>query len=98
MNSAKPIGLQPYFYGRITRDESEKILKDRGCQEGLFLLRESTKRMGDYVLSLCAHNKYVYFPVPMLAVTSNALKMKSGDTLFKITPSCLFESHIQTLR
>lgn len=54
---AKAVGNQPYFYGRITRDEAEKILRDRGCQDGLYLLRESTKRMGDYVLSLCHANR-----------------------------------------
>lgn len=57
MAGAKSVGFQGYFHGRITRDESEKILRDRGCQDGLFVLRESTKKMGDYVLSLCAHNK-----------------------------------------
>ena len=68
MASAKPVGVQPYFYGRITRDESEKILKDNGCQDGLFLLRESTKKMGDYVLSLCAYNKYAYLSICSLVI------------------------------
>ncbi|XP_067935043.1 tyrosine-protein kinase ZAP-70-like isoform X2 [Watersipora subatra] len=63
--TAKPVGAQSYFYGRITRDESEKILRERGCQDGLFLLRESTKRMGDYVLSLCAHNNIHHYSMEM---------------------------------
>lgn len=67
--SAKAVGLQPYFYGRITRDEAEKTLRDRGCQDGLFLLRESTKKMGDYVLSLCANNKYVGIQVCALSTS-----------------------------
>ncbi|KAF6025752.1 SYK [Bugula neritina] len=61
MSLGRNIGQHPYFYGRITRDESEKILRDRGCQDGMFLLRESTKKMGDYVLSLCAHNNIHHY-------------------------------------
>lgn len=57
MNAVKPVTNQTYFYGRITRDEAERLLREAGCEDGLFLLRESTKKMGDYVLSLCAGRK-----------------------------------------
>ncbi|KAL5021706.1 hypothetical protein ScPMuIL_000861 [Solemya velum] len=48
-----------YFYGRITREEAEIILKERGCREGLFLLRESINPLGNYAISIC-HNNEVY--------------------------------------
>ncbi|XP_045158360.2 tyrosine-protein kinase SYK-like [Mercenaria mercenaria] len=43
----------PYFYGRITRDEAEEILKEQGFVEGMFLLRESINPLGNYAVSLC---------------------------------------------
>ena len=38
----------PFFYGRITRDEAEVVLMDRGCKEGLFLLREGLYEQSGY--------------------------------------------------
>ena len=47
----------PFFYGRITRDEAEVVLKDRGSIEGLFLLRESISPLGNYAISVCHDGK-----------------------------------------
>jgi spleen tyrosine kinase len=47
----------PYFYGRITRDEAEEILKESGAVEGMFLLRESINPLGNYAISLCHASK-----------------------------------------
>ena len=47
----------PFFYGRITRDEAEVVLMDRGCMEGLFLLRESISPLGNYAISVCHDSK-----------------------------------------
>lgn len=49
----------PYFYGRITRDEAEEILKEHSLVEGMFLLRESINPLGNYAISLC-HDKKVH--------------------------------------
>lgn len=49
---------KPYFYGRLLREEANRILEKRGLQNGLFLLRESVFEVGSYALSLC-HNKQV---------------------------------------
>ncbi|XP_066925690.1 tyrosine-protein kinase CSK-like isoform X2 [Clytia hemisphaerica] len=38
----------PWFFGKISRDEAEKLLKPRTV--GLFLVRESTNYPGDYTL------------------------------------------------
>jgi hypothetical protein len=46
-----------FFYGRITRDEAEWFLRDRGAEEGLFLLRESINPLGNYAISICHNNK-----------------------------------------
>ena len=47
----------PFFFGRITREEAEVILRDRGCLEGLFLLRESINPLGNYAISVCHDGK-----------------------------------------
>ena len=46
-----------YFFGRISRDEAEQFLKNAGCKEGLFLLREKVE-IGNYALSLCHETRY----------------------------------------
>jgi len=48
-----------YFYGRISRDEAENILKKAGAQEGLYLLRENVSNAGNYALSICHHGRLV---------------------------------------
>jgi len=48
-----------YFYGRISRDEAEKILIKAGAQEGLFLLRENVANAGNYALSICHNSRYI---------------------------------------
>ena len=47
-----------YFYGRISRDEAESILRRNGCQEGLYLLRENMSVAGNYALSICHQMRY----------------------------------------
>jgi len=44
---------QPYYYGFISRETAEWLLWDEDCQDGMYLLRNSSN---DYVLSLC-HQK-----------------------------------------
>lgn len=46
-----------YFYGRISRDEAESILRRNGCQEGLYLLRENVSIPGNFALSICHQNR-----------------------------------------
>lgn len=53
----------PFFYGRITRDEAEVILNDRGAIEGLFLLRESISPLGNYAISVCHDSKIHHYVI-----------------------------------
>lgn len=46
--------LVPYFYGRLLREESSKVLEKHGAREGLFLLRELVIECGSYALSICS--------------------------------------------
>ena len=46
---------QPWFHGRIGREEAQDLIKSNGAVDGLFLLRESLSIAGTFVLTL-AHN------------------------------------------
>jgi len=59
MQDVKTASAVPYFYGRISRDEAEEALRDAGVREGLYLLRESINKAGNYVLSICHSGEYV---------------------------------------
>lgn len=48
--SESAIESSSYYYGRISRETAEWVLWDRGCSDGLFLVRDSSS---DFVLSLC---------------------------------------------
>ena len=50
---------EKYFFGRIAREQAEKVLTDTGLHEGLFLLRESMSLFGNYVLSIVHEGRYV---------------------------------------
>ena len=41
-----------YFYGRITRQESEDILRVNGMHDGQYLLRESITPLGNFTVSM----------------------------------------------
>lgn len=53
----------PFFYGRITREEAEYFLRERGSEEGLFLLRESISPLGNYAISICHNNNVHHYSI-----------------------------------
>ncbi|XP_017265526.1 growth factor receptor-bound protein 10 isoform X1 [Kryptolebias marmoratus] len=54
---------QLWFYGRITREESHRIIHQQGQVDGLFLLRVSQSNPKAYVLTLCHHQKIKHFQI-----------------------------------
>jgi hypothetical protein len=52
-----------YFYGRLLREEANRILEKRGTRDGLFLLRESVFEVGSYILSLCFANIVQHYKI-----------------------------------
>ena len=52
-----------YFYGRLLREESDHILNKHGCQNNLFLLRESVLDTGSFVLSVCYQKKILNYKI-----------------------------------
>lgn len=67
-----------YFYGRLLREESDFILKSRGFQDGLFLLRESCIDTGSYVLSLCFQNKTNHYKIKRQEDDTVAIKYSTN--------------------
>ncbi|XP_064604888.1 tyrosine-protein kinase SYK-like isoform X2 [Liolophura sinensis] len=59
----KEVKESAFFFGRITRDESEAILQNQGHQEGLYLLRESITPVGNYVISICHKDSVHHYSV-----------------------------------
>ena len=41
-----------WFHGKLSRIEAEEVLKENGLDEGLFLVRNSSSAIGDFVLSV----------------------------------------------
>ena len=41
-----------WFHGKLSRIEAEEVLKENGFDEGLFLVRNSSSAIGDFVLSV----------------------------------------------
>ncbi|XP_066209945.1 growth factor receptor-bound protein 10 isoform X1 [Saccopteryx leptura] len=54
---------QHWFHGRITREESHRIIKQQGLVDGLFLLRDSQSNPKAFVLTLCHHQKIKNFQI-----------------------------------
>ncbi|CAF1104930.1 unnamed protein product [Rotaria sordida] len=48
-----------WYYGSITRDDAEKILKFYSIEKGEFLIRNSERKIGNYSLSIRADNDIV---------------------------------------
>ncbi|XP_051922400.1 growth factor receptor-bound protein 10-like isoform X2 [Hippocampus zosterae] len=54
---------QLWFHGRITREESHRIIRQQGQVDGLFLLRVSQSNPKAFVLTLCHHQKIKHFQI-----------------------------------
>uniref|UniRef100_A0A1I7Z3R1 Cytoplasmic protein NCK1 n=1 Tax=Steinernema glaseri TaxID=37863 RepID=A0A1I7Z3R1_9BILA len=63
-NLGGPYAHQPWYYGRLTRDQSDAELNSRGM-DGDYLVRDSESNPGDYSISLkaCSRNKHFWVQV-----------------------------------
>ncbi|XP_065839887.1 growth factor receptor-bound protein 14-like [Oscarella lobularis] len=57
---------QPWYHGNLTREEAVAKLVKHGNFDGLFLVRESTRQDGHYVLSMIAEGKPRHFQIQPL--------------------------------
>uniref|UniRef100_A0A0B6YSM1 Tyrosine-protein kinase n=1 Tax=Arion vulgaris TaxID=1028688 RepID=A0A0B6YSM1_9EUPU len=54
---------EPYFYGRITRQEAEEIMTINGKEDGQYLLRESITPMGNFSLTMAYQGNIVHYSI-----------------------------------
>ncbi|KAH8384584.1 hypothetical protein KR093_001801 [Drosophila rubida] len=51
-----------WFHGRLTREDADELLK-QGCDDGTFLVRESSTATGDFVLSLLYQGEVCHYQI-----------------------------------
>ncbi|MBN3325887.1 GRB10 protein, partial [Atractosteus spatula] len=74
---------QLWFHGRITREESHKMIIQQGQVDGLFLLRDSQSNPKAFVLTLCHHQKIKHFQIlPCEEDGQTFFTLDDGNTKF----------------
>lgn len=61
VKSGGKLSLMPWFHGKITRDQAERLLYPP--ETGLFLVRESTNYPGDYTLCVSCEGKVEHYRI-----------------------------------
>ncbi|XP_067168172.1 growth factor receptor-bound protein 7 isoform X6 [Apteryx mantelli] len=52
---------QPWFHGRISREDTQRLIGRQGLVDGVFLVRESQRNPKGFVLSLCHLQKVKHY-------------------------------------
>ncbi|XP_068775521.1 growth factor receptor-bound protein 7 isoform X2 [Struthio camelus] len=52
---------QPWFHGRISREDTQRLIGQQGLVDGVFLVRESQRNPKGFVLSLCHLQKVKHY-------------------------------------
>ena len=54
---------EPFFHGRLKRNEAEMVLLSPSCEHGSFLVRNSESRHSDFALSVKDHNVIKHYRI-----------------------------------
>lgn len=54
---------QPWFHGKLAREEAQRLIIQQGLIDGVFLLRDSQSNPKTFVLSLCHMQKIKHFQI-----------------------------------
>lgn len=54
---------QPWFHGKLAREEAQRLIGQQGLVDGVFLLRDSQSNPKTFVLSLCHMQKVKHFQI-----------------------------------
>ncbi|XP_067114851.1 tyrosine-protein kinase SYK isoform X1 [Osmerus mordax] len=60
---ADKVNMLPFFYGNITREESEDYLHQGGMADGMYLLRQSRSYLGGYALSVAYGRQCFHYTI-----------------------------------
>ncbi|XP_067869783.1 growth factor receptor-bound protein 7-like isoform X2 [Heterodontus francisci] len=74
---------QPWFHGRISREEAHRLIIQHGHIDGVFLIRESQRTPKSFVLTLSHHHKTKHFlVVPCEENGQTYFTVDTGQTKF----------------
>ncbi|XP_078385659.1 growth factor receptor-bound protein 7-like isoform X3 [Cetorhinus maximus] len=74
---------QPWFHGRISREEAHRLIIQHGHIDGVFLIRESQRAPKSFVLTLSHHHKTKHFlVVPCEEDGQTYFTVDTGQTKF----------------
>ncbi|XP_075767699.1 growth factor receptor-bound protein 7 isoform X3 [Pelodiscus sinensis] len=74
---------QPWFHGRISREDTQRLIIQQGLVDGVFLVRESQRNPKGYVLSLCHQQKVKHYLIlPSEEEGQLYFTMDDGQTRF----------------
>nr|KAF6295757.1 growth factor receptor bound protein 7 [Myotis myotis] len=74
---------QPWFHGRISREDSQRLISQQGLVDGLFLVRDSQRNPQGFVLSLCHLQKVKHYLIlPSEEEGRLYFSMDEGQTRF----------------
>jgi hypothetical protein len=80
-SNQSPYDNESWYFGTITRDEAEHILKLYGLEKGDFLIRNSERKSGNYSLSIRANDDIIrHFRIES---TDDGKRFVIGKRLFK---------------
>ena len=58
---------QPWFHSGLTRDETHALFAKQGMVDGMFLIRESQRIPGAFVLSFSHNQKVKHYQINMVS-------------------------------
>ncbi|XP_068930366.1 growth factor receptor-bound protein 7 isoform X3 [Petaurus breviceps papuanus] len=74
---------QPWFHGRISREDTQRLIGQQGLVDGVFLVRESQRNPQGFVLSLCHLQKVKHYLIlPSEEEGRLYFSMDEGQTRF----------------
>ncbi|KAM9804777.1 growth factor receptor-bound protein 14 [Neosynchiropus ocellatus] len=74
---------QPWFYGKLSRDESQRMITQQGLVDGLFLVRDSQSNPKTFVLSMCHTQKIKHVQIlPVEDEGQTFYSLDDGHTRF----------------
>ncbi|XP_053309647.1 growth factor receptor-bound protein 7 isoform X2 [Spea bombifrons] len=83
LNSAGIHKTQAWYHGRLSRDETQRLIAQQGMVDGVFLVRESTRNPNGFVLSLCHTQKIKHYLIlPCEEDGKPYFSMDDGQTKF----------------
>uniref|UniRef100_A0A8C3UUA1 SH2 domain-containing protein n=1 Tax=Catharus ustulatus TaxID=91951 RepID=A0A8C3UUA1_CATUS len=74
---------QPWFHGRISREDTQQLIGRQGLVDGVFLVRESQRNPKGFVLSLCHLQRIKHYLIlPVSEEGRLYFTMDDGQTRF----------------